>query len=243
MTTIVTKAGKGSKLTHAEVDANWNNLNNDKLEKDGSIAMTGALNVGGNAISNVGNVDGRDISSDGSKLDGIESGATADQTDSEIEAAYNTQVAAASQSEAEAGTGTAIRRFSPLRIFQAITSRLQQNIDMAGAILQGHGLLVVTISASGNLNNSHRAAYVRSTAGSPLTITIQPESSFAYSSGFQCVIFQAASGTVTIQAGAGVILNGVTAGATTISEQRQSVALVRNGSDNWDISGAREDVA
>lgn len=32
MTTIVTRAGKGSTLSHAEMDANLNNLNNDKSE-------------------------------------------------------------------------------------------------------------------------------------------------------------------------------------------------------------------
>ena len=32
MATIVTRSGKGSALTHNEVDANFNNLNNDKLE-------------------------------------------------------------------------------------------------------------------------------------------------------------------------------------------------------------------
>lgn len=35
MTTIVTRAGKGSPLTNVEVDANFTNLNNDKLEKTG----------------------------------------------------------------------------------------------------------------------------------------------------------------------------------------------------------------
>jgi len=33
MSTIVTRSGKGSQLTHAELDANFNNLNNDKAEK------------------------------------------------------------------------------------------------------------------------------------------------------------------------------------------------------------------
>lgn len=32
MSTIVTRAGKGSRLTWAEADANFNNLNNDKVE-------------------------------------------------------------------------------------------------------------------------------------------------------------------------------------------------------------------
>jgi hypothetical protein len=36
MSTITTRAGKGTPLTNAEVDANFSNLNSDKLEKDGS---------------------------------------------------------------------------------------------------------------------------------------------------------------------------------------------------------------
>lgn len=39
------------------------------LPRDGSRAMTGALNMGGQAITSVGNVDGRDVSADGSALD------------------------------------------------------------------------------------------------------------------------------------------------------------------------------
>lgn len=52
----------------------------------------------------------------------VEDGATADQSPAEIETAYNTQVAAASQAEAEAGTVTGIRRFTPQRIAQAISA-------------------------------------------------------------------------------------------------------------------------
>lgn len=58
-----------------------------------------------------------------SKLTGVESGATADQLDEEIETAYNNQVAAASQLEMETGSETAIRRMSPLRIAQAIAAQ------------------------------------------------------------------------------------------------------------------------
>lgn len=45
MSTIVTRAGKGSPLTNAEVDANFVNLNTDKIETltstDGSVTVTG----------------------------------------------------------------------------------------------------------------------------------------------------------------------------------------------------------
>lgn len=54
------------------------------------------------------------------KLAGIETGATADQSDVEIETAYNNQVAVATQAEAEAGTGTSVRRWTPQRVKQAV---------------------------------------------------------------------------------------------------------------------------
>jgi len=44
-----------------------------------------ALTVSG-AITVTGNVDGRDVAADGTKLDGIEAAATADQSSGEIEA-------------------------------------------------------------------------------------------------------------------------------------------------------------
>jgi len=48
MTTIVTRASKGSALTYAEMDANFNNLNNNKLETNppaSSIVNTPAGNI------------------------------------------------------------------------------------------------------------------------------------------------------------------------------------------------------
>jgi hypothetical protein len=42
MATIVTRAGKGSPLTNAEVDANFTNLNDDKVEQ---TATTGSAKI------------------------------------------------------------------------------------------------------------------------------------------------------------------------------------------------------
>jgi hypothetical protein len=47
MATIVTRSGKGSPLTHGEVDSNFTNLNTDKLELSGGT-MTGNLSFGDN---------------------------------------------------------------------------------------------------------------------------------------------------------------------------------------------------
>ena len=56
MATIVTRTGKGSALTFAEGDANFTNLNNDKLEnisEDTSPSLGGDLNGGNFVVSNV----------------------------------------------------------------------------------------------------------------------------------------------------------------------------------------------
>jgi hypothetical protein len=50
MSTIVTRAGKGSALTHNEVDANFNNLNNDKVEKSGTDPVVISVNSGSDAL-------------------------------------------------------------------------------------------------------------------------------------------------------------------------------------------------
>jgi hypothetical protein len=47
MSTIVTRAGKGSPLTHTEVDNNFTNLNTDKAEDSSVVKLTGNQTVGG----------------------------------------------------------------------------------------------------------------------------------------------------------------------------------------------------
>ena len=56
MATIVTRAGKGSALTFTEGDANFTNLNNDKLEnvvEDTTPQLGGDLDGQGNKVENV----------------------------------------------------------------------------------------------------------------------------------------------------------------------------------------------
>ena len=56
MATIVTRAGKGSALTHNEGDQNFINLNSDKLEnvsEDTTPTLGGELDANSNKIVNV----------------------------------------------------------------------------------------------------------------------------------------------------------------------------------------------
>lgn len=67
MTTIVTRSGKGSALSYTEADANFTNLNNDKLE---SAAYTAA-----DVLTKVKSVDGTGSGLDADLLDGNEASA------------------------------------------------------------------------------------------------------------------------------------------------------------------------
>jgi len=73
------------------------------------------------------------------KLTGIETNATADQSDAEIETAYGNQVTVITQVEAEAGTSTTVRRWTAERVADAIA-----------ALAPGGG---------GSLNNNYLNAY------------------------------------------------------------------------------------
>jgi hypothetical protein len=59
----------------------------------------------------------------------VEDGATADQSDAEIETAYNNQVGIVSQAEAEAGTATTVRRWTAERVSQAIVTQSTQFVE------------------------------------------------------------------------------------------------------------------
>jgi hypothetical protein len=51
MSTIVTRAGKGSALTHTEVDANFTNLNNDKLQSGNTANSLTITNLSGTTVT------------------------------------------------------------------------------------------------------------------------------------------------------------------------------------------------
>jgi len=129
---------------------------------------------GSQNITTSGTVDGRDVSVDGAKLDGIESGATADQTNAEIKAAYeansNTNAftdalitklnnietnATADQTNAE--IKTAYEANSNTNAFtDALITKLN-NIE-TGATTDQTASEIKTLIASSPLDSSHLAA-------------------------------------------------------------------------------------
>ena len=51
MSTIVTRAGKGSALTHTEVDANFTNLNTDKIQSGNTVASLVITDLSGTTVT------------------------------------------------------------------------------------------------------------------------------------------------------------------------------------------------
>lgn len=90
----------------------------DALQATSSPAFAG-LTINGNIIV-TGTVDGRDVATDGTKLDGIETGATADQTAAEIKTAYESNADTNAFTDAEqalvAGALQAANNLSDLTI-------------------------------------------------------------------------------------------------------------------------------
>jgi hypothetical protein len=105
MATLVTRAGKGSPLTNNEVDANFNNLNSDKVE-------TSAISTFGGSL-----VDDADASTARTTL-GLASLATADTVN-------NGQWSGTDLTVANGGTGAS----------SASAARTNLDVDQAGTAL------------------------------------------------------------------------------------------------------------
>ena len=118
----------------------------------GTTVPSQALDVVGN-IAVSGTVDGRDIASDGSKLDGIESGATADQTASEILTAIKTVDGSGSGLDADTVDGIDSSQFV----------RSDTSDTMNGTLtVTGGGVFV---NAGGNIAMNRANATSSTTAG------------------------------------------------------------------------------
>jgi hypothetical protein len=109
----------------------------------GTATLTSAT-VGGVSVSG-GNVDGRDVSVDGTKLDGIETGATADQTGAEIKSAYE------GEADTNAYTDTEKSKLAAIEAGADVTDAT--NVAAAGAAMDsdfGSAGLMVRGASSGS---------------------------------------------------------------------------------------------
>jgi hypothetical protein len=151
MSTIVTRAVKGSALTFTEGDANFTNLNNDKIEdivEDTTPQLGGNLDVNGNSIVSTSNAD-ITIAPNGTGIVLVVS---------DLEVGYGTGTAAITSAGAydldlvtNGGTNSGL-----IRITDGVNGEI---------LLQPNGTGVVTVTSDFNVTGS-----IKSGANSPVTI-------------------------------------------------------------------------
>ena len=161
--------GAGISIDGADKALTWNHANT-------RFNFDAPLNVAGN-ITTSGTVDGRDVAADGTKLDGIEAGATGDQTNAEI----RTAVEAATDSNVF--TDDDHTKLNAIEASADVTDTA--NVTSAGALMDSElaeiatikALTAAQISGSGNVRfeainaatSSYALAAVDLTAGAGLT--------------------------------------------------------------------------
>lgn len=79
---------------------------------------------------------------------------------------------------------------------------------------------------------------IETTGASVVTVTIPAAATVPFEVGTLINITQVGAGVATITAAAGVSLNGVAGGSTTLSAQWAGAALYKNGADAWIVQGA-----
>lgn len=113
---------------------------------------------------------------DFTKLSGIETAATEDQTAAEIQALYDSLVAIVSQAEAEAGTATTAQRWTAERVKQAVLARLVSatlsNPTFTGAINEeSHAWATTTGAVTGEFDPANGTVQTVTMTGNITSVT------------------------------------------------------------------------
>lgn len=137
--------GSGAQVAASAVEAQWTDATSGSEDSSTNLyasvagvltevaSFTGAgFDAQGGAISNVGNVDGRAVGTDGTKLDGIEASATADQTGAEIKSAYE------GEADTNAYNDAAVTKLGGVETAADVTDAT--NVAAAGAAMTANDL-------------------------------------------------------------------------------------------------------
>tara|TARA_B100000073_G_scaffold303359_1_gene271368 strand:- start:885 stop:2033 length:1149 start_codon:yes stop_codon:yes gene_type:complete len=121
-----------------------------KLANISGAAFTGNISTTGN-ITVTGTVDGRDVAADGTKLDGIETAATADQTASEIVALVADQTIAPSEIDMEDNEKIKLGTGDDLEIYHSGSHSKIADTGTGSLILSGSAVEINNAADSENM--------------------------------------------------------------------------------------------
>jgi len=211
--------GPGSSTDNALV--RWNGTAGTALQNGATTEDdSGNVTVNGN-IAVTGTVDGRDVATDGTKLDGIESAATADQTGAEIKTAYELEA------DTNAYDDAAVSKLAGIEASADVTDAT--NVAAAGALMaDGSATLTGNLTVSGSITIDGRDVGVDGTKldGIEAAADVTDATNVAAATAVMDADFSASSGlmrktsagvyeaTDTVGAGVGTDVTTVTDGAT-----------------------------
>ena len=195
MSTIVTRAGKGSPLTHNEVDANFTNLNTDKAELN-SPTFTGTVALP--STTSIGNVSSTEIG----YLDGVTS---AIQTQLNAKGAGTVTSVSVASANGFAGTVANATTTPAITLSTSITGLLKGNGTAVSAATSGTDYAPAT-SGTSILSGNGSGAFSNVTIGTGLDFT----------GGTLSATGGGGSGTVTSVSGTGTV-NGISLSGTVTS--------------------------
>jgi len=111
------------------------------------------------------------------------------------------------------------------------------NTTLDGTAIAKQGMPIVTeAGTTKTFALTDIGAYVRTTSGSAVTITVPENSSVAFPTGTEIVVFQAGAGQVTFVAAGSVTINSKD-GDLKITGQYSSATLKKIATDEWDMIG------
>ena len=197
------KTGAKWKDLYLEGDLNVGDISTDALTVSGNIVVTGT-------------VDGRDVATDGTKLDGIETGA--DVTDT----ANVTAAGALMDSE--------VTNLADVKAFDPADYATPDDVETASLSAQTGTTYTLVIGDRGQIVTMSNA--------SANTVTIPTNASVSFDTGSVVTVIQIGAGDTTVEGATGVTVNGTSGGSVTISDQYQGVSLLKIASDTWVASGA-----
>lgn len=131
-----------------------------------------------------------------------------------------------------------------LDIVSDTTPQLGGNLDTQGNSItgnyptDGHRAIITETTTARTLGLSDSGSFILTTDSTTgITVTIPTNASVGFTTATEIDLLQKGTGTLTITADSGVVLNGVTAGSTTVTEQWGGCTIKKIDTDEWIIVG------
>ena len=209
--------------------------------------------------------EGAFVDGDKTKLDGIETGATADQTGAEIKSAYEAEANTNAYTDAEKSKLAGIEAGADVTDTANVTSAGAlmdsevanladvKSFDPADYATAAQGALADSAAQADDVETADinaqtgttytlvigdRGQVVTMNNANANTVTIPTNASVAFDIGSVVTVIQIGAGVTTIAGATGVTVNGTSAGSVSISAQYQGVSLLNIATDTWIASGA-----